>query len=295
MQAKASMNPLALAGLANTSCIHFHIKGICIKWHHGHPKIGLKIEMWKPILLVETVKKPFDSVLPLIGSLSSLVPSKIASSGSIKSSGDEYMQFNEVHIMSFPFSAFLSLVGNIVPMWCGGLTAPFPTLYYVSELDFINWRQSADALTIKKLLSTFAQAFQVCAIESLGHDVAGQLSELHIKLPHIPGLYFGNFCMGNWGPTYPRIGWVNNESEVVGSAADAFRASFWDSDLTQPKIRFLPLPFTPSTDDELQEALPHKTGCIKIGQNPATWEWGKLSPNGKYLWIYWKHFVCCKF
>ena len=295
VKANAVMSGLQLAGLANVSCIHYRIKGICIRHKHGHIEIGIKIEMWKPVLLIETVKRPFDSNLPIVSELKSAVPSKIASSGSVRSSGDEQLQFNEVHIMSFPFSAFLSLIGNIVPMWCGGLESPFPTLYYLSELDFVNWRQLADEFTLKSLGSQLASAFTVCQIANLGNNLLDLLKFHHLtrKIPHFRGL--GNLCMGYWGPTYPRRGWIANQSEVVGSAADAFRAAYWDSDNSQPKVRFLPLPFTPSVNDELQEALPHKSGCIKIGENPALWEYGKLSPNGKYLWIYWKHFTCCKF
>ena len=318
LTANAVLSPLKIARLANLSCIHYKVEGICVKHKHGHVIIGTKISMWKPVLVIETVKKPFDSNLPLVGKIGKAANKQLSTealaklmkqvpglskiklkspitSGSVRSSGDEQMQFNEVHIMSFPFSDFTSIVGDVVPMWCGGLEAPFPTIYYMSELDFLNWRQKADMFTLKSLGSQFASAFMVCQLANLGGSLISELKKHNLikKIPHFKGL--GDLCMGWWGPTYPRLGWIANESEVVGSAADAFRGAYWDSDNSQSKVRFLSLPFTPSMDDELQEALPSKSGCIKIGKNPALWEYGKLSPTGKYLWIYWKHFTCCKF
>ena len=323
LQAKAVLNPLQIVKLANKSCIRYKVKGICIKHKHGHIEIGIKISMWKPVLLIETVKKPFDSNLPLVGKFGSMITKKL-SSGSIRGSGDEYLQFNDVHIMSFPFSSFMDLVGDVVPMWCGGLEAPFPTLYYLSELDFMNWRQFADMFTVHGPISQIASFFGICDLLNFknivgmeqkskkgktNHQSTGKIgtslnkieTSLHLdklikKLKKLSSkLHLGNLCMGDWGATYPRRGFIRNQSEVVGSAADAFRAASWDSEKTQVIVRFLPLPFTPSTDDELQMALPYKSKCIKIGENPSLWENGKLSPNGKYLWIYWKHFTCCKF
>ena len=348
----STLSPIALARLANTSCINFKIKGICIKHKHGHIKIGIKIEMWKPVLLVETVKKPFDTNLPLVSTFSSFVPSNIASSGSINYESQRALQFNEVHIMSFPFSFFLSVIGNIVPFWCGGLEAPFPTVYYLTELDFLNWRQTADMFTLKGFLGNTLSLFKVCDLVNLpksasdtydfakstvntvgkvGHGVAGghgftkdlsnamdqatsqlshavgnlqqQISHLTGQIGkqlgfsgfHISGINLGNMCVGTWGVLYPRAGWNPNESEVVGSAMDAFRAASWDADVKQPKVSFLPLPFTPSLSDKLQLALPRMSGCIKIGENPMLWDLGLVSPDGKYLWVYWKHFECCKF
>jgi len=104
-----------------------------------------------------------------------------------------------------------------------------------------------------------------------------------------------DLCMGFWGATYPRRGFVTHQSEVVGSAIAATRAVSIASLLgSTSHIVLETTGFISSFDsDKLELIYPNPSGCIKIGQHPATWESGKLSPSGKYLWVYWRRRICC--
>ena len=52
--------------------------------------------------------------------------------------------------------------------------------------------------------------------------------------------------------------------------------------------------FMPSFEsDRLELIYPVPSGPISIGENPALWESGKISYNGKYLWVYWRRRICC--
>ena len=50
----ANTNPFALIELIDFSCISCSFSGICIKWKHGVPKIGIKIKYWIPTGFMET-------------------------------------------------------------------------------------------------------------------------------------------------------------------------------------------------------------------------------------------------
>jgi hypothetical protein len=101
--------------------------------------------------------------------------------------------------------------------------------------------------------------------------------------------------MGFWGATYPRRGFFTHQSEVVASAVAAVRAVSIASLLgSTSHIVLETTGFIPSFEsDKLELIYPNPSGCIKIGQNPISWESGKLSLSGKYLWVYWRRRICC--
>lgn len=301
-------SPLPLSSIlkmANTSCIHYKVKGICIKHKHGHIKVGIKISMWEPLLIIETVHMPFRTKMPgvskVIEALRATVHGAgVLSSGSLHTEGWADTQFAEVHILNFPFSSWLGKVGSLLPMYCSNpvMNDPFPTVYYLTELDFVNWREMADMATLKGLMSVILNASAICGIGSFTADTVNTVAKVaHLKIPFKSGFHLGDMCLGFWGTTYPRRGWVQTPSPEVGSAVDVFRAVSWDSisNIAMPKIMIHPIPFTPSTGDKLQLAYPKITKCINIGEDPAIWDWGLVSKDGSYVWVYWRKFTCCKF
>jgi len=237
--------------------------------------------------MAETVKKPGDSAVDIFGNaISPLVQKASASiigattgyslavtSGSNTSSlVGSNLQFNEVHIYKFPF---LNTFHSIIQTQCSTDIENIAPVVYLSELDSVEWRIGLlEALSPKSVLS--AALGPVC--DALSGNSKG-------------------LCMGVWGPVYPRRGFITHQSEVVGSAADVYRAvsiASLNGELfhtTLSRLMFIPDP----DKDKLQLIYPHPSGCIRIGQNPATWESGKTSPNGKYAWVYWRHRECCIF
>jgi len=264
------------------SCVSFEIVGICFD-PGPPPRIGIKIRMWRPELIVETVKRPGDSVMPIIGdtvnkmcaeALKS-VTKVLPTSGSTTSYGPQSnLQFNEVHVYDYPFKNWLA--GYFFGLWC---YAPVEAIgsqaffRYLTELDFLEWRFGG--------IETIVRAPWIIA-------------NIICSAP-VPGT--GSICMGRWGAIYPRVGAFPHQSEVVGSAADSFRAVSNTSllDLNFHHIRISPLWWRPSTADKLQMIYPTPSGCIHIGEIPLLWETAKTSITGKYLWLYWRHVDCCIF
>lgn len=260
---------------AMLKCVSFEIRGTCVKWVGPIPVPGIEIVHWRPELIVETVKMPGDSLLPVIGeAVGGMSRNALrAITGAVVTSGSSTMprsnyQFSEAHVYDYPFKNWLTA---FLPLWCEGDIADFGSagfIKYLSETDALEWR------------------FGV--LETAAHpEIALNVSCLMpVRNP---------LCMGYWGPIYPRTGGLVHQSEVVGSAANAFRAVSNTSlfGRNNHRVRITPIWWRPSTDDKLQMFYPKVTGCISIGENPVAWEGGKTSPSGKYLWLYWRQVSCC--
>jgi len=276
---------LSLQNVINWSCIGFKVVGPCFK--STPPYVGVKIRYWAPVILGETVKNPGDSVIDEFGSIVKSMTQEATTSlmsqmtglavpmtsGSIETGLDgSNLQFNEVHLYKFPF---VDLFNAKLPMSCGSVSASPAPIIYLSELDALEWRTGFfEILSPKSAISS--SLGPICATLK-GHS--------------------RNLCMGYWGPVYPRRGFLTHHSEVVGAAANVYRAVSLSSlaDLSFHKV-LSPITFYPDADkDRIQLLFPHPSGCFDIGENPAWWESTKTSFNGKYLFVYWKHQECCVF
>ena len=273
-----------ILGLVSWNCIDFRVIGICVK---PPGIVGLVIMYWEPALLIETVKQPgntvISSLVPVIsnaaqeqaGNLLSAVTglSIPISSGSTSSKvTGTNLQFNEAHVYEFPFRDELM---SFIDMECPDRLPTGVFVKYLSELDSLEWRIGVlEALHPKSVAS--AAAGPVCAVT---------------------GAFMDDLCMGFWGATYPRRGFLTHQSQVVASAAAAVRAVSITGLLGSGSHVVLgPIGFIPSFEnDKLELIYPNPSGCIKIGQNPLTWESGKLSSSGNYLWVYWRRRICCIF
>src|SRR3989338_257754 len=269
-----------LLGLIDWSCINPQVIGVCWKG----PVPGLIISFWEPVLLVETVKNPgstvIESIEPMIASaaktaaknaLGSLASGISVTSGSGSSSFDQTnLQFSETHIYDFPFKDV------ITALFGGGDCPSTPSMgfvKYLSEVDSFEWRVGIiEAMHPKSMVSAASGA--ICSI----------LSNFNSYL-----------CIGSWGAMYPRRGFFVHSSPVVSSAALVWRAvNIASLSGMAGHIVTSPLPFNQSfSEDKLQLIYPATSSCIKPGQNPVSWDYGKTSANGKYLWVYWIKRTCC--
>ncbi len=269
-------------GMVNINCIDLRVIGVCVK-PPGIP--GIVIMYWEPALLIETVKRPGDTVIeslkPVITNLAArgtknlmsgvigLAVSVSSGSNSAKLTGTN-LQFNEAHVYEFPFR---DQIMAFIDMECPDKLPTGSFIKYLSELDSLEWRiGTVEALHPKSIAS--AASGLTCAAT---------------------GAFLEDLCMGFWGATYPRRGFITHQSEVVGSAIAAVRAVSIASLLgSLSHIVLETTGFIPSFEsDKLELIYPNPSGCIKIGQNPLTWESGKLSASGKYLWVYWRRRICC--
>jgi len=275
---------LSLQSAVNWSCISPRVIGLCFR--SRPPWVGIKVRYWEPALLIETVKRPGDSVVDLFGAVirpitegaSRVLISGVtgldvaATSGTTTNSEITNTQFNEVHVYGNPF---FNIFTTFTAFDCGGAPVPGQP-YYLSELDSVEWRLGlTEILNPKSLLS--ASLGPICSVFSITGS--------------------GGLCMGSWGALYPRRGWLKHQSEVVGSAADAYRAvSIASLETLSGHVVLSSLWFRPNPDrDKMSLVYPVSSRCINIGENPALWESGKTSPNGKYAWVYWRYRECCLF
>ncbi|MDP1756188.1 MAG: TraU family protein [Pseudohongiella sp.] len=271
-----------ILGLVNLNCIDLRVIGVCVK-PPGIP--GIIIMYWEPALLIETVKRPGDTVIeslkPVIADFAAQGTKNLMSgvigiavpvssgSNSGKLSGSN-LQFNEAHVYEFPFR---DEIMSFIDMQCPDKLPTGSFIKYLSELDSLEWRIGAvEALHPKSIAS--AASGLTCAAT---------------------GAFLDDLCMGFWGATYPRRGFITHQSEVVGSAVAVVRAVSISGLLgSTAHVVLESVGFLPSFEsDKLELIYPNPSGCIKIGQNPVTWESGKLSSSGKYLWVYWRRRICC--
>lgn len=271
-----------ILSLVNWNCIDLKVIGVCVK---PPGIVGLVIMYWEPALLIETVKRPGDTVIgSLAAVVSSLTQEAVSSSlstvtglaipvssgsNSSKVTGTN-LQFNEAHVYEFPFR---DEIMSFVDMECPDKLPSGSFIKYLSELDSLEWRIGLIEAMHPKSIASAASGLMCAAT----------------------GAFLDDLCMGFWGATYPRRGFFTHQSEVVGSAAAAVRAVSISGLLgSTAHVVLEQIGFLPSFEsDKLELIYPNPSGCIKIGQNPATWESGKLSSSGKYLWVYWRRRICC--
>lgn len=273
-----------ILGMINLNCIDLRVIGVCMK----PPSIpGIIIMYWEPALLIETVKRPGDTIIesvkPIIADLTAQATKNLMSgltglavpvssgSNSSKLSGTN-LQFNEAHVYEFPFRAELMA---FMDLQCPDKLPTGSFVKYLSELDAAEWRIGAIEVLHPKSIASAASGLTCAAT----------------------GAFLDDLCMGSWGATYPRRGFVTHQSEVVASAITAVRAVSIASLLgSTVHVVLETTGFIPSfASDKLELIYPVPSGCIKIGQHPLTWESGKLSASGKYLWVYWRRRICCVF
>lgn len=277
----------------------------CLRWAIvGYCKVGYLILHYRPELIIETVKNPGDtSIDEYSGSVKSYKPSMkigadlnlpITSGTTSHSQGQWAMQFNEVRVYRFPINTAL----ENTPYWCRSWEKP--GIHYISEADSTEWRTGMyEFLSWSGIIGHSLSSSGVCGVGTAVEDITKSSiwsKTFKLKQIHIP--FLGEYCMGSWGPIFPRVGFLIHQSEIVGSAADAFRAVHIASHIEKKGehvvIRRI-TDFRASVDaDSLQLVHPSSSGCIDIGEIPAWWEQNKTSKSGKYVWIYWRPILCCK-
>ena len=272
-----------ISGMISLDCIDFRVIGVCVKPPPYY--VGIVIMYWEPALLIETVKKPGDTIIgslvPVVSSLTQKAESSLLSavtglvvpisggSSSSKITGTT-LQFNETHVYEFPFR---DQIMSSIDTQCPDKLPAGSFIKYLSELDALEWRIGLIEAMHPKSIASAASGLTCAAT----------------------GAFLDDLCMGFWGATYPRRGFFTHQSEVVASAAAAVRAVSISGLLgSTAHVVLEQIGFLPSFEsDKLELIYPKSSGCIKIGQNPATWESGKLSSSGKYLWVYWRRRICC--
>ena len=124
------------------------------------------------------------------------------------------------------------------------------------------------------------------------HDAEWRLAEenqIAQLVPDWPSLV-GLGPLRVWGSITPVSGHHVHGSPVVAAAADAAKAVWVVSTPAVPP-RPIYMPGEPSSC--FQPAWPIQMPCMPVGMPPPLWDVGHVSPEGKYLYIFWTKRTCC--
>lgn len=241
-----------------------------------------------PAAFIETPSSPFSSEISFVSELISLLtvasPLNAAGSGGAAQEGQTNLRFYEAHVFNFPTLWYMELafpLHRICPY--DGVAWE---LNYLSELDFISWRTgAADYLTMDYLFGALASVSHACELNSI-------LS--------VGGISITDSCMGSWGLTYPRTGFVVTNSKAVASAAAAYRAL---RVVSNPLGRIVTLPKIFNAAGYLQMGMPGEPfrakplNCIPVGMSALAWDNIDIKPfpneNRGYVWVWWENRCCC--
>lgn len=239
--------------MVNRQCVQWTVTGPCL----CNPLTPcVRVEYWEPGWVVETVKIPGTTAIPLLGDVlagvlaaAGVPPLGGGGAGNAGGSGHTNKQYNEVHILPFP-----QLLGGPCTA-CAPRSLPL-TIHYASEIDAATWRTAVAPPTPVDLIRQ----------------------------------------LGVWGPLYPRGGTAIHGSEPVGSGMAAARALdiLRQPIGTPPHVEVhAVLQPDPTATTCLQMAYPRQTSCMPAGTPPPLWEHGSVSPRGTYVWLAWRKRTCC--
>ena len=248
-----NQNGLNFANMVNLACVQWVIAGACV----CPPNIPCVIvSYWEPGWIVEVVKKPGDTLVPILGEILQLVLSTsgtaiLGAGGAANTGGPGHtnLQYAETHVYTFP-----QILGGPCTSCPGSSSSP--TVHFASELDPI-WRTAVatpSPLDLLQQIGVWGRLYP-----RGGHAIHG--SE-----PVASGL-------------------------LATRALDITRQPIG----TPPNLdaHVVLQPINAGTPACLQLASPRKTSCMPAGFPPALWETGALSLRGRYAWLVWRQRVCC--
>ena len=278
-----------LAGLS--SCSHYQVKGVCF-WLQCkgicHVETTLNVQQYLPDAVAMVFSSPTDDPWDFASAV--VDPSaNTAGQAEMKSttgfnlsdgashdnaSTDMNNRFHEVDIIGNP----ALLILNTLPFMLTSIANPYEP-YYSSLLDAYAWRFPA--------------------LERL---YPGSL---------VPGLHeVGTLVLHDWGPVYPRNGYVNQPDDAKAAAVDALRASSIITSTAAPHV-YNPLlnncgKHCTSSSAVENNALTQyqliypvaEKQCVVFGGSDATslqpWETAaSMAGSNRYVWVMWRHYSGC--
>ena len=249
---KAGNSTPSLPGLVNMQCVSWKILGPCF----CNPYTPcVTVEYWEPGWLVETVKRPGTTAIPLLGDIVQAAfdvlgvpPVGGGGAGNANGNGHTNLQYNEAHVIPFP-----QLFGGPCTS-CAPSNGVSP-VNYVSEAD-PQWRTAIATPTPLDL------------IRSLGvwaHLYPRGGKAIHSSEPVGSGIAAARAMDIAFNP-------VGEPPNIEGHVVE------------HP---------TGATSRCCQLASPRQTSCFPVGTPPVLWEQGTVSPRGTYLWLFWRKRTCC--
>jgi len=103
------------------------------------------------------------------------------------------------------------------------------------------------------------------------------------------------FQVGQWGPLYPRTGFLVHTDPGVASALHVLRGVSIAGDIVSNHTVESPLDFrTNLLTDKMQMIYPSKGACMAPGTDARLWQRQAVSGEEKWVWVYWRYRDCCR-
>ena len=280
------------------SCLNYCITGVCV-WlrcsiYECSIETSIRVAHYNPDLVVSVYDEPGDNpwqeMESIFGSLDSGIVSGIVSTfhgafvgGGHRTEGgnpatDQSLRFKEVTAIGHPFSSVSDFIGN-TGYYCPSEAESFNP-YLLSSLDALTWRLGLpEMLYLQNLLP--------------GRRVVG------------------DGIQQQWGPVWPRTGFINQKDDAKAAAVVAQRAGNIVTQTRQPHIynaldgngynrTWLPGELVENDPDTgVWQMLAPKVDeqCYAFGENDVlstSWSEGRHSEDNRYAFTLWRPYECCE-
>ena len=279
------------------SCLNYCITGVCV-WlrcslFECSVETSLRVSHYNPDLVVSVYDEPGDNpwqeMESLFGSFDSGIVSTLVSTfhkGSVggghrveggNPSTDQSLRFKEVTAIGHPFASISDALSN-AGFFCPSEAESFNP-YLLSSLDALTWR--------------------------LG------LPEMLFGQNLLPGQrVVGDGILQQWGPVWPRTGFIHQKDDAKAAAVIAQRAGNIVTQTGQPHVytalegngynrSWLPGELRendPSTGVWQMLAPKMDEQCYAFGENDVLstpWSLGRHSDDNRYAFTLWRPYECC--
>ena len=280
------------------SCLNYCITGVCVWLRCSITgcdiETSIRVAHNNPDLVVSVYDEPGDNpwqeMESLFGALDSSIASRIVGTfhgafvgGGHRTEGghpatDHSLRFKEVAAIGHPFASVSDFIGNS-GFFCPSEAESFNP-YLLSSLDALSWR-----LGLPEMLY------------------------LHNLLPG--RRVVGDGIQQQWGPVWPRTGFINQKDDAKAAAVIAQRAGNIVTQTHQPHLynaldgnhynrTWLPgelVENDPGTGVWQMLAPKVDEQCYAFGENDVfstAWSQGRHSDDKRYAFTLWRPYECCE-
>jgi hypothetical protein len=274
---------------------------VCVKIQHGYPtgiaeviKRSGKTDLKSPIpmVFVKIMAKAASKAMKTMFGFGSTAGT---GRGAGSSASESNFSFFNGYVYDYPdirpwleqlskYYPYLKVVTQVMKrVMCNPQNPGSIKPLYSTESDFLAWRTGiADlgkVLTFKSLLSG-AKGCSDTTIAGSDYLGGGKM------------LKFSEYCIGNYGPIYPRTGWATQYNEPTAAVVAAFRAFSLAN--TGGLVKLGKYKFTVRTGSYFQQLEPLKGKCYPLQGNYLKHPgYKKFDSKQNYMYIHFPTLECC--
>lgn len=247
----------------------------------GVPVPGIRVNMWEPARLIDTVSEPF-CFMALGKDLDGI--GNPLGKGSLHNDGEQSKTFQQMHFYMYPVFALLNIFQDLVCL--------SPDSFDVAMMTEVlpNWNNEAIASFLNPEAVLFANPIAAlsCAADSVAAIAGRPLDPLF-------------WCMGSWGNVYPLAGSITSPDYVQANIGLAARSIFLMGRLglhslsTYDGCNRIPAVIWQKSRYKLSMSRPVRSPwCVPVGRTGLIWGAGHHPPIfDNFAWWLWKKEFCC--